>query len=78
MSEYDSNYAEEVCKEPESEMNLVIPKQRLDMNSGKILCEAQKGSLNVITNQENQNSVMSVMKNANCLLGKYNFAFVDF
>ena len=78
MSEYDSNYAEDVCKEPESEMNLVIPKQRLDMNSGKILCEAQKGSLNVITNQENQNSVMSVMKNANCLLGNYIFEFVDF
>ena len=77
MKTYNSNYTE-VCKKSESEINLGITKQQLDIKSGKILCEAQNGSLNVITDQENQKSVMSLMDAENCLLGKYIFAFLNF
>ena len=72
MTIYDSSHME-VCKKLESEMDLYVAKQELDMHSGNILCKAQKGRLNVITDQENQLRVMSAIKEKNCRLGKSNY-----
>ena len=69
MTKYDSRHAE-VCKESKSEMNFFVAKQKLDINSGKIICESQKGSLNVIIDQENQKRVIETMNEANCQYGK--------
>ena len=69
MTKYDSSYTE-VCEESKSEMTIFIAKQELDYNSGIILCKAQKASLNVIIDQENQERVIERMNEANCLHGK--------
>ena len=74
MTKYNSSYAE-VCKDLKLEMHLIVLKQKLDLNSGNILCKAQKGWLNVIKDQENQNRVMTVMEKENCVHGKYIFDF---
>ena len=70
MTKYDSSHTE-VCKESKSEMTFFIAKQKLEYNSGITLCKAQKASLNVIIDQENQNRVIEVMNGANCSHGKY-------
>ena len=68
MTKYDSSHAE-VCKASKSEMNFFVTNKQLDMNSGKIVCKANKGSLNVIIDQENQKRVIETMNEANCQLG---------
>ena len=68
MTKYDSSHTE-VCKESKSEMDFFVTKQ-LDMNSGKIVCKANKGSPNIIKDQENQKRVIETMNEANCQLGK--------
>ena len=52
-------------------MDMYVATQKLDMNAGNILCKTQKGRMNVITDQENQLRVMSLMKDRNCQFGKY-------
>ena len=69
MTKYDSSHME-VCKESNSEMTFFVAKQKLDLNSGKIICESQKGSLNVIIDQENQKRVIEAMNEANCQSSK--------
>ena len=69
MTKYDSSHME-VCKESSSEMTFFVAKQKLDINSGKIICESQKGSLHVIIDQENQKRVIETMNEANCQNGK--------
>ena len=69
MTKYDSSHME-VCKESNLEMTFFVAKQKLDLNSGKIICESQKGSLNVIIDQENQKRVIETMNEANWQNGK--------
>ena len=63
MTKYDSSYSE-VCKESKSEIIFFVAKQKLDLNSGTTVCNAIKGSLNVIIDQENQKSVIEAMNEA--------------
>ena len=70
MTKYDSNHSE-VCKESKSEMTLFVARQKLDFNSGRIVCEANKANMNVITDQENQRRVIEAMNGANCKHGKF-------
>ena len=70
MTKYDSSYSE-VCKESKSEIIFFVAKQKLDLNSGTTVCNAIKGSLNVIIDQENQKSVIEAMNEANCEHGKF-------
>lgn len=70
MTRYVSSHRK-VCKKLESEMDMYVATQKLDMNAGNILCKTQKGRMNVITDQENQLRVMSLMKDRHCQFGKY-------
>ena len=70
MTKYVSGY-EEVCKELKSERIFFVAKQKLDFNSGRIVCEANKANMNVITDQENQRRVIEAMNGANCKHGKF-------
>ena len=70
MTKYESNYTE-VCKESKSERTLFVTKQKLGLNSGRTVCKANKGNLNVIIDQENQKRVLEVMNEANCQRGKF-------
>ena len=70
MTKYDSSY-EEVCKELKTERVFFVAKQNLDFYSGRIVCEANKGNLNVIIDQEKQKRVIEAMDGANCQYGKF-------
>ena len=69
MTKYDSSHME-VCKESNSEMTFFVARQKLDINSGKITCKSNKGSLNIIIDQENQKRVIETMSEAHCQSGK--------
>ena len=70
MTKYDSNYTE-VCKESKSEMTFFVAEQKLDFDSGGRVCEASKGSLKVLIDQENQKRVIEAMKGENRQRGKF-------
>ena len=47
--------------ESKSELTLFVAEQKLDVDSGRRVCEASKGSLKVLIDQENQKRVIEAI-----------------